>query len=41
MGEYIKLVEREKEACSEGSARWEAETDLGALGKAQKSTEGG
>lgn len=41
MGEYIKLVEREKEARSERSAHWEAETDLGALRKAQKSTEGG
>lgn len=33
MGEYIKLVEREKEAHSECSAHWEAETDLGALRK--------
>lgn len=31
MGEYIKLVEREKEAHSEGGTHWEAETDLGAL----------
>lgn len=33
MGEYIKLVEREKEANSEGSTHWEAETDLRALWK--------
>lgn len=33
MGEYMKLVEREKEACSECSTHWEAETDLGALRK--------
>lgn len=33
MGEYIKLVEREKEAHSESSTHWEAETDLGALRK--------
>lgn len=32
-GEYIKLVEREKEACSERSTHWEAETDLRALRK--------
>lgn len=28
MGEYIKLVEREKEPRSERSTHWEAETDL-------------
>ena len=33
MGEYIKLVEREKEARGERGAHREAETDLGALGK--------
>ena len=33
MGEYIKLLEREKEACSERSTHWEAEADPGALGK--------
>lgn len=33
MGEYIKLVEREKEAHSECSTHQEAETDLGALRK--------
>ena len=33
MSEYIKLVEREKEACSEGSTHWEAETHLRALRK--------
>lgn len=33
MSEYIKLVEREKEACRECSTHWEAETDLRALGK--------
>ena len=32
-GEYIKLVEREKEARCERCAHWEAETDLRALGK--------
>lgn len=32
-GEYIKLVEREKEACSERSTHWEGETDLRALRK--------
>ncbi len=36
MGEYIKLVEREKEACSECSAHREAETDLRALRKLRK-----
>lgn len=33
MGEYIKLVEREKEAHTECSTHWEAETDLRALRK--------
>lgn len=33
MGEYIKLVEREKEAHSECCTHWEAETDLRALRK--------
>lgn len=33
MGEYIKLVEREKEACGGCSAHGEAETDLRALRK--------
>lgn len=30
MGEYIKLVEREKETHSQSITHWEAETDLGA-----------
>lgn len=33
MGEYIKLVEREKEARGEWSTHREAEADLGALRK--------
>lgn len=31
MGEYIELVKREKEACTEHSTHWKAETDLRAL----------
>lgn len=33
VGEYIKLVEREKEASSERGTHWEAEADLRALRK--------